>query len=84
MFSFYWPGKRVPDWLESVEFSGTSSGVPTLRHSGFGVVISRGGQYHVYPFAGSFVTCDAAGMDVHIKGGGKGVVFHTSQPLLRR
>jgi len=75
MVYFFWPCKSVPNWLERISFHGRSDGTPSFKHYGFGFVINRGGWLHAYVLIGAFLLIDAAGMSVHVKGGGHGVII---------
>lgn len=78
MISFYWPGKDVPSYLQEVEFSGTSVGVPSVKHAGFGFIFKYRGFFYVWSLSGIFIRVKDAGMTVKMKGGGRGVVIGTS------
>lgn len=78
MISIYWPYKTVPDWFESISFSGISNGTPTAKHMGFGVIISSKGELIVWHLFGYVISINGAGMDVKIKGGGNGVFMYCS------
>ena len=74
-FYVYWPGKAVPGWLETVSFSGTSNGCPVIKHGGFGYVMKKDNKFCVFVLSGNFIVIDSAGMAVHLKGGGGGVMI---------
>ena len=78
MMTLYWPRKKVPEWLQRFEFSGTSDGVPAAYHNGFGVIVKVHGKFFVWMLAGEYLRVKCAGMAVHIKGQGRGVVVAMS------
>lgn len=66
---FFWPRKAVPSWLEDI----TCEDCTTVRHGGFGLVMSRGGVFHALVLCGAFLRIDGPGW-VEISGGGGGVI----------
>lgn len=78
MIGFYWPRKSVPSYLEEFEFSGTSDGIPSVMHAGFGFIFKYRGFFYVWGLSGDFIRVDGAHMSLKVKGGGRGVVYSTN------
>lgn len=78
MIRFYWPGKSVPEYLEKIEFSGKSDGVPVVKHAGFGLILKYGGYFYAWGIVGTFIRVKGAGMSLKMKGGGNGVIYSKS------
>lgn len=81
MISLYWPYKKIPEWFQKITATGPGAAKVKARHSGFGIIVSRDGEYHVYPLIGKCILItgskeDGQWVDLHVIGGGKGVVFH--------
>lgn len=75
MIRLYWPGKSVPEYLEKIEFSGKSDGVPVVKHAGFGLIFKYRGVFYVWAISGVFIKVYGAGMSLKMKGGGNGVLY---------
>lgn len=81
MICVYWPYKRVPEWFQKITATGPGASKVKVRHAGFGVIVNRDGEYHVYPLTSKCIFIegpkgDEQWVDIHVAGGGKGVVFH--------
>ena len=77
MIRVYWPGKAVQSWLQKIELSGTSDGVPRIRHEGFGLIIKVNDRFLVWRISG-FMAIDGAGMSIRITGQRRGVHVYLS------
>lgn len=74
MIRFYWPFKSVAPWLEKIEFSGTSNGVPKVHHKGLGIIVLKNNTFHAFGI-GTFMSINGAGMAVTITGQRGGVRY---------
>lgn len=55
MISIYWPKKAVPEWLEKIEPTSTTSKIGEIHHGGFGVIVRKRTDFIVFGVSGCFI-----------------------------